>query len=578
MQTCSSGQWGVCVGDQTPSNELCDGLDNDCDGNPDDGNPEGGGSCSTGLPGVCAPGHLQCLSAQLSCVQDVQPSADVCNNLDDDCDPSTPDGSDDGAVGVPCDGPDGDLCAEGLSVCNAGVIGCNDSTGNTLDVCNNADDDCDPSSPDGSEDPQNGMACDGPDSDLCQEGTMSCVSGTLVCSDNTGSTLDVCDGIDNDCDPASADGSEDPQNGAACDGPDSDLCLEGTQSCVNGSLACSDTTGSTLDVCDGIDNDCDSASADGSEDPQNGAGCDGPDTDLCDEGTQSCVSGSFVCSDNTGNNVELCNGIDDDCNSATADGSGDPQVGTACDGNDTDLCAEGTRFCSNGMLACNDNTGNNLDVCNGGDDDCNPATADGSAESWYGAACDGNDVDVCAEGTFGCVSGSQVCSDNTGDSNIILDTSFEAGFMGGVWTESSSNFGSPICDTASCPLGGGTGPRTGSNWAWFGGIDANETGIVSQVRVIPTGTATLTFWLEIPVCDGTGGTDTFTVRMDGNIVFTRTNTHSSCNLLGYSKQTVSVSAYADGGSHTIEFRGVFSASGTGVTNFFVDDVRLEPCP
>jgi hypothetical protein len=68
---------------------------------------------------------------------------------------------------------------------------------------------------------------------------------------------EVCDGADNDCDPASADGSEDPSNGAACDGVDSDLCLEGTYSCEAGSLTCSDVTGSTLDVCDGADNDCD---------------------------------------------------------------------------------------------------------------------------------------------------------------------------------------------------------------------------------------------------------------------------------------------------------------------------------
>jgi len=47
---------------------------------------------------------------------------------------------------------------------------------------------------------------------------------------------DICNGSDDDCDPASADGSEDPLNGTACDGPDSDLCLEGTRSCSDGVL------------------------------------------------------------------------------------------------------------------------------------------------------------------------------------------------------------------------------------------------------------------------------------------------------------------------------------------------------
>jgi hypothetical protein len=80
----------------------------------------------------------------------------------------------------------------------------------------------------------------------------------LVCSDATGDTLDVCDGLDNDCDPASADGDEDPANGAACDGPDSDFCTEGTLYCSAGSLNCNDTSGDDLEVClTGLDEDCD---------------------------------------------------------------------------------------------------------------------------------------------------------------------------------------------------------------------------------------------------------------------------------------------------------------------------------
>jgi hypothetical protein len=65
--------------------------------------------------------------------------------------------------------------------------------------------------------------------------------------------------MDDDCDVASADGSEDPLNGAACDGDDEDLCLEGTNSCTGGILVCSGETGSTVEVCDGLDNDCDEA-------------------------------------------------------------------------------------------------------------------------------------------------------------------------------------------------------------------------------------------------------------------------------------------------------------------------------
>jgi large repetitive protein len=70
---------------------------------------------------------------------------------------------------------------------------------------------------------------------------------------------DVCDGIDNDCDPSTDDGIQDPLFGVACDGTDADLCAEGTYICTGGTLTCTDTTADTpeLAFCDGIDNDCD---------------------------------------------------------------------------------------------------------------------------------------------------------------------------------------------------------------------------------------------------------------------------------------------------------------------------------
>ena len=35
-QVCTAGQWGVCTGQATPEPEVCDGLDNDCNGQTDD--------------------------------------------------------------------------------------------------------------------------------------------------------------------------------------------------------------------------------------------------------------------------------------------------------------------------------------------------------------------------------------------------------------------------------------------------------------------------------------------------------------------------------------------------------------
>ena len=70
-----------------PQLEVCDGKDNDCDGETDEGDVKGSGvECKSGKKGVCATGHKQCVGGDLICVQDTQPSIEICNKLDDDCD------------------------------------------------------------------------------------------------------------------------------------------------------------------------------------------------------------------------------------------------------------------------------------------------------------------------------------------------------------------------------------------------------------------------------------------------------------------------------------------------------------
>lgn len=74
------------------------------------------------------------------------PSAELCNGRDDDCDPTTPDGADDPALGMPCDGADGDACVEGtIRDCASGALVCDDATGDTPETCDFAatDEDCD---------------------------------------------------------------------------------------------------------------------------------------------------------------------------------------------------------------------------------------------------------------------------------------------------------------------------------------------------------------------------------------------------------------------------------------------------
>jgi hypothetical protein len=50
------------------SAEVCDGLDNDCDGTVDNGNPGGGLTCNTGKTGRCAVGTTVCTNGAIVCL------------------------------------------------------------------------------------------------------------------------------------------------------------------------------------------------------------------------------------------------------------------------------------------------------------------------------------------------------------------------------------------------------------------------------------------------------------------------------------------------------------------------------
>jgi MYXO-CTERM domain-containing protein len=52
----------------------------------------GGAACDTGKEGVCSEGTLQCQRGELTCVPNVEASEEVCNALDDDCNGEVDDG------------------------------------------------------------------------------------------------------------------------------------------------------------------------------------------------------------------------------------------------------------------------------------------------------------------------------------------------------------------------------------------------------------------------------------------------------------------------------------------------------
>ncbi len=80
-----------CESDCVPDGpEVCDGKDNDCNGTADDGIV--GPACSTGLEGICEAGTDTCVSGAFQCVQNEMARAEVCNGVDDNCDGSSDEG------------------------------------------------------------------------------------------------------------------------------------------------------------------------------------------------------------------------------------------------------------------------------------------------------------------------------------------------------------------------------------------------------------------------------------------------------------------------------------------------------
>src|SRR5206468_3211228 len=112
--------------------ETCNNIDDDCDGQTDNGLSM---TCGSGV-GACHTGLSYCTAGMWgTCMGEVRPTTESCNNVDDDCD-----GVVDNGLSRVC-GSNVGACHTGTEICAAGAWGaCMGSQMPVTETCNNIDD------------------------------------------------------------------------------------------------------------------------------------------------------------------------------------------------------------------------------------------------------------------------------------------------------------------------------------------------------------------------------------------------------------------------------------------------------
>ncbi|MCB9537553.1 MAG: VCBS repeat-containing protein [Myxococcales bacterium] len=295
-----------------PSEERCDGVDDDCDGRSDEGF-DLAGPCEVGR-GACRRAGQRVCDAEGGGVCDAQPGAagaESCDGLDDDCDGVTDEGF---GLGEACRRGLGACAADGVVVCDGGgEAGCTAAPSAPGDeTCDGVDDDCDGLTDEGF---GLGEACAVGMGACRREGRGVCAAGAGACDVAEGSPApETCNGLDDDCDGAT---DEALPAGAACASGAPGVCAAGVVVCDAGQERCESAVapGDEAERCDGLDNDCDGTADEGSLSVACYAGPAGTEgVGRCVAGARACVDGALgVCEGAIEPTDERCDRVDQDC-------------------------------------------------------------------------------------------------------------------------------------------------------------------------------------------------------------------------------------------------------------------------
>ncbi len=286
--------------------ELCNGEDDDCDGEIDEGALNACGGCGL-VP------------------------EEACNGVDDDCDGQTDEGLRNacGGCGAPpeeiCDGADNDCDGQ----VDEGVRNACGACGPVpAEQCNGADDDCDGETDEGTLNACGACGavpveqCNGEDDDCDGQVDEALLNACGACG---AVPVEVCNGRDDDCDGQAdeallnACGGCGPEPAEVCDERDNDCDGQTDEFVLNACGACGAVP---EERCDEADNDCDGAIDEAL--PLNDCGvcgplsaevCNGLDDD-CDGETDEGVERGVPNRDGE----ERCDGIDEDCDGAVDEG------------------------------------------------------------------------------------------------------------------------------------------------------------------------------------------------------------------------------------------------------------------